>query len=340
MSMSNLRQFARFASASLLHYSGAFDCSIPFRRGARKVCVLGLHRVLTRAEQRLTNSLDGMTISDETFLALLRYLDRHFQVSTLGMLQAAKEQRADHSKPCCLLTFDDGWKDTYRSAYPLLKKFGMPAVVFITTGSVGKSEGFWVEQLKRVWSISSVQAKAQELWRQICEKKRTPLELENLVERLKHMPAENRDVLLSKLFPAEENDNSENVDSMLTWQEVVELSRNGVEIGAHTVSHPLLTYENDTTVDRELRSSKQTLEEKIGNPIRAFAYPNGDYDARVRQFVQQAGYEFAFTTEPGCHRRGEDPFSIRRILLHEGNITGPDGQFSPAMFRFTLSGRP
>jgi peptidoglycan/xylan/chitin deacetylase (PgdA/CDA1 family) len=339
--MPNLHRFVRFASASLLHYSGALDCSISFRRGAREVCVLGLHRVLTTAEQRRTNSLEGMTVTDVTFLELLQYLDRQFQVITLDMLLTAKDDRADHSKPCCLLTFDDGWRDTYTTAYPLLEKFGMPAVVFIATGSVGKTRGFWVEQLKQAWSTSSVRTQIQKAWRQLSENKRTPLELESLVERLKHMPAESRDLFLSKLFPDEETaDTPESVDTMLTWQEVIELSRNGFEIGAHTVNHPLLTYENDTTVDRELLLSKQTLEEKIGNPIRAFAYPNGDCDARVKQSVEHAGYKYAFTTQPGWYRREQDPLTIRRILLHEGNLTGPDGQFSPAMFRFALSGRP
>jgi peptidoglycan/xylan/chitin deacetylase (PgdA/CDA1 family) len=339
--MTDLRHFARFASASLLHYSGALDCSMSFRKGAKKVCVIGLHRVLTRAEQRRASSLDGMTVIGDTFLKLLQYLDRHFQVITLDTLRNGKGGGANHSKPCCLLTFDDGWKDTYTRAYPLLKKFGMPAVVFIATGSVGQTRGFWVEQLKRAWSISSVRTQAQQAWHQLSENnKRTALDLENLVERLKHMPAENRDLVLSKLVPAEETHDPESIDSMLTWQDVIELSRNGIEIGAHTVNHPLLTYEKDTTVDRELRLSKQILEEKIGKPIRTFAYPNGDCDGRIRHSVEQAGYEYAFTTQAGWHGKGEDRLTISRILLHEGNITGPDGQFSPAMLGLALAGRP
>ena len=338
-SVPNLRRFARFASASLLHYSGALDCSISLRWGARKVCVLGLHRVLTTDEQQQTNSLDGMTVIDTTFLKLLQYVDRQFEVITLDMLLTGKQQ-SGRSKPCCLLTFDDGWKDTYTRAYPLLKKFGMPAVVFIATGSVGKTRGFWIERLKQAWAISSVRIRAQQIWRQLSEKNRTPMDLESFVERLKHMPGETRDLFLSTLLPQEGQSDIPDVDSMLTWEEIVELSRHDMEIGAHTVNHPLLTFENDITVDRELRFSKQTLEEKIGVPVRAFAYPNGDCDARVRQSVEQADYKYAFTTQAGWYRRGHDPLVIRRILLHEGNITGPDGQFSPAMFSFALSGRP
>ena len=72
--------------------------------------------------------------------------------------------------------------------------------------------------------------------------------------------------------------------------------------------------------------------------MRAFAYPNGNWDPRVRQAVIAAGYECAFTVRPGWHRRDADPFTMDRILLHEGNVTGRDGSFSPAMFHLTLTG--
>ena len=164
-------------------------------------------------------------------------------------------------------------------------------------------------------------------------------DLEDMVEWLKHMSAEKRHSLLRRLLPSEENSNySDEVDSMLTWNQVIEMSQNGMEIGAHTVNHPLLSYESDTTVERELSISKQTLAEKLGKKVRAFAYPNGDWDERVRRWVKQVGYESAFTTRPGWHHFGQDWYTIRRILLHEGNVTGADGQFSPAMLNLTLAG--
>jgi peptidoglycan/xylan/chitin deacetylase (PgdA/CDA1 family) len=142
------------------------------------------------------------------------------------------------------------------------------------------------------------------------------------------------------LLPSEENcDGPDEVDSMLTWNQAIEMSRDGIEMGAHTVGHPLLSYENDATVERELCVSKQTLEEKLGKKVRAFAYPNGDWDERVRRCVQQVGYEGAFSTRPGWYRQGQDPYIIRRILLHEGNVTDRKGHFSPAMLSLALAGR-
>lgn len=116
------------------------------------------------------------------------------------------------------------------------------------------------------------------------------------------------------------------------------MSQSGVQFGAHTATHPLLVYEEDSVVQRELLESKLAVEAKLGTEVRAFAYPNGNWDRRVRSFVEQAGYQCAFTTERGWHGPLDDPYSISRIMIHEGVVTGRTGRFSPAMFELRLSG--
>ncbi len=336
-----LRRFLHFALADLLHYSGAFVLWRLFRQRIlrkKEVCVLGLHRVLTKDEQSRSNSRDGMMLSDVTFVGLLEYLERRFHVVSLETLLAGDTLRAGRSK--CLLTFDDGWRDTYTTAYPLLKKFAIPATVFLATGSIESRGGFWVERLRRAWKDPASRAKMKSFLSGVLPEQDAASALENIVEWLKHMPAGKRSPLLERLLPAENSGDADEADSMLTWNQVIEMSRDGVEIGAHTVSHPLLSYENDPTVECELSMSKQTLEQKLGKRVRAFAYPNGDWDERVRRWVEQVGYECAFTTKPGWHDCKEDRYIIRRVLLHEGNVTGRDGQFSPAMLSLALAGWP
>jgi len=282
-----------------------------------------------------------MVLGEVTFVKLLEYLQQRFHVVSFETFFRGEAEDAGKSKPRCLLTFDDGWRDTYTTAYPWLKKFGMPATVFLATGSIEGQGGFWVEQLKRAWTMPSSRAQMKSVLSQVTSQDKGQLtELEDIVEWLKHMPAEKRHSFLQRLLPSEQNSDCRyEVDSMLTWDEAIEMSRDGIEMGAHTVTHPLLSYENDATVERELRLSKQTLEEKLGKKVRAFAYPNGDWDERVRRWVQQVSYECAFTTRPGWYHQGQDPYTVCRILLHEGNATGRNGQFSPAMLSLTLAGR-
>jgi peptidoglycan/xylan/chitin deacetylase (PgdA/CDA1 family) len=334
-----LRRFLHFALADLLHYSGAFVLWRLFRQRIlrkKEVCVLGLHRVLTKDEQARSNSFDGMVLSEVTFVRLLEYLKQRFDVVSLETLLAGDTLRAGRSK--CLLTFDDGWKDTYTTAYPLLKKFAIPATVFVTTGSIEGRGGFWVERLRRAWKDPAARANMKSFLSGVQIEEAGALE--DIVEWLKHMPTEERRPLLERLLPAENSGETEEGDSMLTWNQVIEMSRDGVEIGAHTMSHPLLSYENDPTVEYELSMSKQTLEQKLGKTVRAFAYPNGDWDERVRRWAERVGYDCAFAAKPGWHDCGEDRYVIRRVLLHEGNVTGRDGQFSPPMLSLALAGWP
>ena len=337
-----VRRFLHVAAAEISHYSGA----LALRKWCRRkllhkdeVCVLGLHRVLTKAEQEQSNSLDGMIIREDTYLALLAYLQRRFQIVSLDVFLSTTEQRAS-SKPLCVITFDDGWADTYSRAFPGLRKFGLPAVVFLATGSIGSRGGFWVERMKKAWRTPSRRERMQSALSESREAG-TPAhaDLEAVVDWLKRMPTERRNAILDRMPPAEGNPNCrEEVDAMLTWDQAREMSDAGVEIGAHTVSHPLLSYEDEASGERELKLSKQTLEEKLGKRIRAFAYPNGDWNERVRKQVEETGYLCAFTTRPAWYDHDENPYTISRVLLHEGNITAQDGDFSPAMLDLTLAG--
>lgn len=338
----SLRRVCKSSVAGLMHYSRKLVPPGLLRRlSTKEVCVLGLHRVLTKSEWSRSNSLDGMVITDLTYEKLLEDLQRRFQIVSLETIFGEMPIGASKSKPWCVLTFDDGWADTYQRAYPSLKRFGLPATVFIATGSIEHQGGFWVERLNKAWKDPASRVRIESVLRGIPNGSSDYLSgLEDIVEWLKHMPTEKREALLLQLLPPDRETSygADHVDSMMTWNQVIEMSRNGMEIGAHTVSHPLLTFENDATVERELRASKQTLEQQVGKSIRSFAYPNGDCDPRVRSYVEHAGYECAFTTRPGWYSQREDPYTIHRILVHEGNLTGRNGYYSPAMLSWTLAG--
>ena len=337
-----LRRLIHFATAAALHYSGALALWRWFRRkllNKHEVCILGLHRVLTRAERERSNSLDGMIILDDTYLQLLSYLQRQFHVVSLDAFLAGAESKAAPSKPLCVITFDDGWADTYSLAFLGLRKFGLPAVVFLTTGFIGSLGGFWVERVKKSWGSPMMRERISAAFLDLAPAKTPPADLETIVDWLKRMPTEKRKAILERTLPTNWSAHiQEEVDAMLTWDQAREMNDAGIEIGAHTVTHPLLTYEDAPIVEREVKVSKETLEEKLGKKVRAFAYPNGDWNESVRKQVEGAGYRCAFTTRPAWYHRNEDPYAISRILLHEGNITAQKGEFSPAMLHLTLAG--
>jgi len=335
------RHLARHAVAVLLHYSGFFALVCFFRRailGKREVCILGFHRILGEEQFNRVNSLPGMLIKEETFAGLLEFLRTHFEVRPLDAILAGKDKEHSQGKPCCTLTFDDGWRDNYTVAYPRLKEYGMPATIFLVTGYIDGRAYLWVERLCQAWKEPSQRELIKCHALKLLPGKLRVVSLEEIVECLKRVPAEERRTIVTQLLPAGTGPNAQqDSDQMMSWDEVVEMSRNGIDFGAHTVTHPLLTFESDDTVESELKNSKTGIEERVGKPVWAFAYPNGDWDSRIRQWVQRTGYRCAVTTKRGWHQGGLDPYSMRRILIHEGNITGLSGKFSAAAFNLTAA---
>jgi len=336
-----LRRFLHVAGAVLLYYSGLLSLRRFFRSRIlckKEVCVLGFHRVLSRQECSLSHSFDGIVMQGSTFASLLEYLKYSFSVVSLSALLNADEPGGNASHPLCLLTFDDGWKDNYTTAYPCLKKFGMPATIFLVTGLIGTRDTYWIERLGKAWHDPSMLARLRGELANAADPKFRSATLGEVIEYLKHMQADRRQEILTRLLFVEQGFSPQHdVDQMMNWEQVMEMSRDGIDFGSHTVTHPLLPYETDSTVEHELVAAKAMIEEKLGRPVQAFAYPNGNWDERVRRFVKQAGYSCAFTTQAGWHPIGHDLFALRRILLHEGNVTGWNGKFSPAMFNLTIA---
>ena len=326
----SLRHLVKCALAGAVHYSGLWKLLRPRKPG--DVLVLGLHRVVTDAQRARAHSLPGMLLGEDKFEALLCHLKQRFEIVTLDACLQANLPTA--TRPLCLLTFDDGWEDNFSSAYPLLKRHGIPAAIFLTTGVIGQSAAFWVERLLR----AARRRGWQEIRSRLVAAAGSPdlgADIESAVEFLKHMPARRREHILAGVLAGEAGGDASG-DAMLTWDQVHAMNHDGISFGAHTVTHPLLTYEEPAEVERELTAAKAKIESELGRPVEAFAYPNGDWNPTVRQAVEAAGYRCAFQVSPGWYDRG-DAFTIRRIFLHDGAVAGWGGGFSPAVFHWLVN---
>jgi peptidoglycan/xylan/chitin deacetylase (PgdA/CDA1 family) len=327
-----LRQWTKLLVATAFYYGGGFRLLLWRRRRQGAVCVLGLHRILDEIQKRRTNSQEAIVLDATAFEQMLGFLRRHFRLlPASAMLRSASCE----PWPGCVITFDDGWGDNYTHAYPRLKREGAPATVFLATALL-EGGTFWVERLRAVCANADGLRAIQQKMALRLHRAADAVSSNDTIDYLKHMSAKERQQLLEELLP--DGKGAFDGDYMLTWNQVQHMSRDGIELGSHTDTHPLLPYEQDETVESELRLSKQKIERAVERPVRAFAYPNGDWDERVRQRVRDAGYECAFTTRPGWFQRGRDRYTVPRILLHDGNVTGLSGKFSPAVFSLTLMG--
>ena len=335
-----MRRSARYLVADILYRSGVLKMRESLRRtGSQRmpVCVFGLHRIMKDDNLHRSHSPKPIIMRESTFEQMLAHVSRRFRVLSVSDFLRQEGGDGGGGKPACLITFDDGWGDNFSNAYPWLRKFGIPALIFLVTRLIGSEDVFWGEKLASFWEDSAQTGKLQSEFIALTGERGHKITFPQAVEYLKHMPARKREEILASLLKnSDPPPLASDVDRMMDWDQVVEMSRAGTDFGAHTETHPLLVYESDETVQRELQGCKKTIEEKVGARATAFAYPNGSWDQRVRGLVERAGYSCAFSTRPGWHTPGEDLLTVRRVLLHEGNVTGRDGRFSPAIFEYTL----
>jgi peptidoglycan/xylan/chitin deacetylase (PgdA/CDA1 family) len=278
----------------------------------RSLAVVNYHRVLARPDPLLDTEPDVATFHWQ--MALLADC---FNVMPLyEALRALDEGRLPPRTVC--ITFDDGYRSVHDLALPILRKFNLPATVFVTSGFIGGGAGnMWNDRI--IHAVQSLPAGTLDLsdiglecysLTSLEARKQTA---QRLTEAGKYLPPDQRDALVARL---DRMSGMHHDALMLTPDMLVALGRNAVEIGAHTISHPILTSLDDDSARFEIAAGKGQLEALIGKPVRLFAYPNGkvgqDFDARHVEMVRQAGFFAAFTTAAGAITRDQDRFQLPR----------------------------
>jgi len=211
--------------------------------------ILMYHQVLPGAkyEYRLAVSVD-------TLERQMRFLKRHrYNVITVEELADLIRQKVKIPPRTVAITFDDGYADNYTYAFPILKKYKIPAAFFVITEEIGNAQ--------------------------------------------------------KKKFG---------------WEEIKEMQDSGVVFfGSHAVGpEPLVNLKSDDEIKRQIFESKRILEEKLGREVTVFSYPEGGFNAKIRQLVIDAGYKAAVATNPGRDYPDDDVFALKRLRISEnaGNL--------------------
>jgi peptidoglycan/xylan/chitin deacetylase (PgdA/CDA1 family) len=282
-------------------------------RGSKaRLSILIYHRVRPAPDEMFPGEVDT-----ETFDWQMRCLRTYFNVLPLGtavaMLQAGKLPPG-----AAAITFDDGYRDNYEVALPILQRHGLCATFFIATGFLGDGIMFndvVIESFRRATSaeldlreiglgvyplISSTQRRAA---------------VEETLPKLKYVERRARAERVDRLAQIA----GVNVprELMMTEEQVRQLHRAGMEIGAHTVNHPILTALHVDDGRAEIEASREALSAITGAPVTLFAYPNGrpgvDYSAEHVEIVRQLGFSAAVSTAHGIASSDLDVFQLPRF---------------------------
>jgi peptidoglycan/xylan/chitin deacetylase (PgdA/CDA1 family) len=299
------------SALKLLARAGAFA---PFRAANRG-------RVLILTYHRFSRGGDPLATPEADFDAHLRYLKEHYTLVPLSRVAAHYAGREALPERAACVTIDDGFADAYEVAFPLLQRHGVPATLFVITDFLDGRAWMWTDKMRHV----ALSTKSERLSAEVGGR---PLDL-RLAGRDSRIDAAGRvNSELKRLAPREREEAIERLAAAhgvmmparppaefgpVTWGQAREMDAAGLEIGSHTVSHPILTTTDDAQLAAELRVSRARIEEELGRAVELFCYPNGAFDERVRRETVSAGYACAVTTRHGLNERRADPFTLRRV---------------------------
>jgi peptidoglycan/xylan/chitin deacetylase (PgdA/CDA1 family) len=236
-------------------------------------------------------------------------LKRYFEITTLSEA-VARIKKDDVTGPLAAVTFDDGYRDNYLYAWPVLKSYKIPATIFLTADYIGAAGGFWWDTLSDIVMNSTVYAAPFGRKAQLVASISRRL-------RLVKDPWKEIDLLERRFRPAYPRKAPR---EMLNRDEIKEMADSGMDFGSHGLSHKNLTISGDAELDREVRDSKMIIEEIIKRPVEGFSYPFGDYDERTVNSVRDAGYLYARTCDNGFNICSDDIFRLRRVDALTYNI--------------------
>jgi peptidoglycan/xylan/chitin deacetylase (PgdA/CDA1 family) len=332
----------RFRLARTLDRAGALSLVLRARRlaGPPWLTVLTWHRVATPDSDAPFDqaTIDATPAEFDWQLAMVK---RHCQVVSLADVEAHLHGGPLPKNPV-LLTFDDGYLDCHTHALPLLEKHRLSAVFFIATHYLGERRLFWWDRVARAIRRTgltriTVGTKAALSVAIGGDREQAKAEVLGFIKRTVGLDVDAfvRELEIAAAVPLSDGEERALADQVLmTWDQVRDLRRRGMEVGSHTRTHRVLqTIASPKDLGDELAGSRAELEAVLGEPVRAIAYPVGPSvmdRPDIVEAVGRAGYTMGFTNKTGINvARRPHRFDLRRLYTDRG--------MEPAVFRATLA---
>jgi peptidoglycan/xylan/chitin deacetylase (PgdA/CDA1 family) len=319
--------FLKRAFYGTLSVSGALRLARRVYRG--KALILTYHGVLRRTGEGFR---DRICIDARVFERQLSWLRKRYEVLPLSTLLAGLAGEVELPPFAVAITFDDGFLNNYSVAFPILRSLEVPATIFLATGYIGDPGAMlWTDHVDSlVFSARPPRLRVPAEGAFLDYDVSTPFAravtseaLRNHLKRLSPLEREEQIRALEELLGTHPpgNGNDERY-GFLSWDQVRVMAGQGIEFGSHTHSHAILSTLSDEELEREIRLSKQAVEEHLGRRCDLFSYPNGtpqDFGPRDQEILQRLGFRAALSQVRGFNAVGENLYGLRRVNVARSN---------------------
>jgi len=278
-----------------------------------RLSILIFHRVLPVCDPLFPDEIDAVR-----FDRLMSLVARAFKVLTLGQALALRAAGCLPARALAI-TFDDGYADNADIALPILLRHGLRATFFVATGFLDGGRMFNDSVIECIRHAGGLRIDLTEFGlglRAVESARERRQVIDALLPKVKYSSLDEREAFVARLRHLAGSPDLRR-DLMMRSEQVVELHRAGMEIGGHTVRHPILYLTPDAEAEAEIADGRRCLQELIDAPVEVFAYPNGrpmqDYDTRHVEMLRRLGFLGGVSTAPGVACRESDHMQLPRF---------------------------
>jgi len=314
-----MKFFIKKAVKLLYRFAGVY--SVKHRSQQNLLKIFCYHRFLN---DNSSLAISRQYFTQEIFARHIDYLKSHFIIQSIEDCIDFRNQSGKFPSNTLALTVDDGYEDFYLYAYPVLKHYDLPATVYIIYDFIEKQQWLWQDKIK--YSLRKTHLIKKDIgypYGEINTSNHDRLISTQLkiYDILVAAPISERHEMLSKLIEKLEVDLPPippKEFAPLNWDQIKEMSKNGIRFGSHTFSHEVLTTVSSEQIEYEIKDSKCYIEKRSDLPVRTFCYPHGKINEAVVETVTRSGYQGA-VTGVGVNNQDVDCFRLRRLYAGTGS---------------------
>jgi peptidoglycan/xylan/chitin deacetylase (PgdA/CDA1 family) len=297
------------------------------------------HKVTVLCFHRISSEFDSFwqPVYPETFRLLLDQLKKQYRFTTFSQAHNAIH-KSEH--PLIILSFDDGYKDFFEEAFPILTDLEIPSNHNIVTECADGNRIIWTQKLNHLFGKLKYSGNYRHeihLNDEIVIRIKQPFNNwqslnSKILYQLFNLEVEDRNRCIENFEAYFSKDKMEYPYKMMNWEEIKTISDNNVEIGSHTITHDILpSVKSESRLTNEIFESKRILEKNTGKPCKVFSLPNGQTNERINKLISSAGYEHILELRRGGNNifSNEIPLMVNRLNVNPEPV-------SMMMFRMAL----
>jgi peptidoglycan/xylan/chitin deacetylase (PgdA/CDA1 family) len=325
----------------LIYYSGLILITRRFMPYNKGIYFLAYHRVTDDDFDCL-----DLNVKVDTFEKQIKFISQNYK--TISLEKAVELLKKGDSIPdkTIVVTFDDGYRDNYINAFPILKKYRIPATIFLSVESIDKGQTFWFDKI--TYAVKRTKKKQidlrkfnlrEYLLQSEYDKKRAVNEIVLFAKKLIKEQLNSLTEYILKVL--EVNLEEINVNySILKWDDIVEMRNNRITFGSHGMNHIILANLSQEEAKFEVIESRKKIQEKSEIEVKFYAYPNGDVDdfnEDIVNLLKENGFSAACTLVRGSNNNGS-LYKLHRYSMTNEVLNGLLGRFSKSLFEMELLG--